>query len=84
MRFVKVEIEGAKEGAVIAKLHHIIEVRSDRRFRNPANGIVMHVDAADPASIRHAAGKLQERLDGYKGTHGDIADYERVLEMFAD
>ena len=84
MRFVTVEIEGEREGIVIARLHRIIEVRSNRRFRNPANGIVMHIDATDEASINHAAAKLQERLDGFKGCQGDIADYRRALELFAD
>jgi hypothetical protein len=44
----------------------------------------LEVDTRDERSQRHAAARLQRELDGYQGTAGDVADYLRAIQTFAD
>jgi len=41
-------------------------------------------DPGDEGCQRSAAGELQWHLEGYRGTEGDVADYLRAIEAFAD
>ena len=42
------------------------------------------VGCRDFAGQQGLAARLQQTLDGCRGTAGDIADYQRVIETFAD
>ena len=44
----------------------------------------LNVDTRDERSQQHAAARLQQDLDGYQGTAGDVADYLRAIQHFAD
>jgi len=85
MRIVQIEIE-AEDGmaVVISRKGNTIEVRNARRRRNGEYTVLMNVDAGSQESIRYAATKLQKNMDGHEGAQGDVAGYERVLQMFAD
>ena len=48
------------------------------------DGETFQADATNEDSQRYAAALLQKRLDGYAGTAGDVADYLRVIQTFAD
>ena len=43
-----------------------------------------HVLADDPDDQQSMAECLQQTLDGYEGTRGDVAVYCRTLQMLAD
>ena len=43
-----------------------------------------HVQADDPDDQWSMAEILQQALDGYEGTRGDVADYHRAVQMLAD
>jgi hypothetical protein len=40
--------------------------------------------AGDENRLELAARRLQATLDGYEGTNGDVADYLRAIQNFAD
>jgi len=40
--------------------------------------------ASDKDRLELAARRLQATLDGYEGTNGDVADYLRAIQNFAD
>jgi len=44
----------------------------------------LNVDTRDERSQRYAAARLQRELDSYQGTAGDVADYLRAIQNFAD
>jgi len=50
--------------------------REDRAHR--------HQQHEGPGDRRTAARRLQTELDGVYGTNGDVAEYLRVIETFAD
>jgi len=53
--------------------------------RRGAAGIFdLNVDTRDERSQQYAAARLQRELDGYQGTAGDVADYLRAIQTFAD
>ena len=73
MRFNVPKIAGAREADVIV-------VRGDG-----AAGIFdLNVDTRDERSQRYAAARLQRELDGYQGSAGDVAEYLRAIQTFAD
>ena len=40
--------------------------------------------SGDEERLELAARRLQATLDGYEGTNGDVADYLRAIQNFAD
>ena len=40
--------------------------------------------SGDDEHLELAARRLQATLDGYEGTNGDVADYLRAIQNFAD
>ena len=40
--------------------------------------------SGDDVRLELAARRLQATLDGYEGTNGDVADYLRVIQNFAE
>jgi len=84
MRITRMTVEGAKGWANIAYRDvagkQVIGIRGDG-----AAGILdLEVDTRDEQSQRYAAARLQRELDGYQGTAGDVADYLRAIQTFAD
>jgi hypothetical protein len=58
----------------------VIGIRGD----GAAGVFDLNVDTRDEGSQRHAAARIQRELDGYQGTAGDVADYLRAIQNFAD
>ena len=84
MRTTRMTVEGAKGWANIAYRDvagkQVIGIRGDG-----ALGILdLEVDTRDEQSQRSAAARLQRELDGYEGTAGDVGDYLRAIQAFAD
>ena len=50
----------------------------------PSGEHIHKVPADNPADLWPMAERLQETLDGSKGTHGDIDEYFRVIQMLGD
>ncbi len=86
MRITKIEIEG-REGryATIARRRpgRWIEVTILTPYQPDGQ---IHRIAADAGEddLWHQAANLQRTLDGVRGTGGDIDDYYRELQRFAD
>jgi len=89
MRTTRIDIEGRRgryatvsrrEGARVIE----IVVLTPDRPGPLGGGETFNADATNEDSQRYAAALLQKRLDGYQGTAGDVADYLRVIQNFAD
>jgi hypothetical protein len=48
------------------------------------DGAVIKADPMNEASQRYAAGWLHRQLEGYEGTAGDVLEYLRMIQTFAD
>jgi len=84
MKVTRMTVEGKKGWANIAYREaagkQVIGIRG-----NGAAGVFdLNVDTCDERSQRYAAARLQRELDGYQGTAGDVADYLRAIQTFAD
>ena len=84
MKITRMTVESTKGWANIARRevagNQVIGIRGDG-----AAGIFdLNVDTCDEQSQRYAAARLQRELDGYQGTAGDVADYLRAIQVFAD
>jgi hypothetical protein len=77
-------VEGAKGWANIARREvagkMVIAIHGD----GAAGLFDFNADARDQRSQQYAAARLQRELDGYQGTAGDVADYLRAIQTFAD
>ncbi|MBM4020277.1 MAG: hypothetical protein FJ288_18480 [Planctomycetes bacterium] len=89
MRTTRIDIEGRaghyatisrKPGARVIE----IAVLTPGQPGPVGGGETFNVDATNEDSQRYAAARLQKRLDGYQGAAGDIADYLRAIQTFAD
>ena len=84
MKITHMTVESTKGWAKIARREvagkAVIGIRGDG-----AAGIFdLNVDTRDERSQQYAAARLQRELDGYQGTAGDVADYLRAVQTFAD
>ena len=84
MKITHMTVESTKGWANIARREvagkAVIGIRGDG-----AAGIFdLNVDTRDEGSQRAAAARLQRELDGYHGTAGDVADYLRAIQNFAE
>ena len=84
MKITRMTVESTKGWANIARREvagkQVIGIRGDG-----ALGILdLEVDTRDEQSQRSAAARLQRELDGYPGTAGDVADYLRAIQTFAN
>ena len=92
MRTTRIDIEGRTGKATIFRSGAEILINITRRSQQPDTTIRRGIGRNDSwvVSARSqweqidAARKLQRTLDGQIGTAGDIADYQRVIETFAD
>ncbi|MBM4019980.1 MAG: hypothetical protein FJ288_16935 [Planctomycetes bacterium] len=89
MRTTRIDIEGRRgryatvsrrEGARVIEITVLVPDRPGPL----GDGETFNADATNEDSQRYAAALLQKRLDGCEGTSGDIADYLRVIQAFAD
>jgi hypothetical protein len=63
-----------------AAIATVINIHGDR-----AAGLFnFSADTRDVRSQRYAPARLQRELNGYQGTAGDVADYLRAIQTFAD
>ncbi|MBM4020150.1 MAG: hypothetical protein FJ288_17835 [Planctomycetes bacterium] len=84
MKITRMTVEGTKGWANIARREvagkAVIGIRGD----GAAGVFDLNVDTRDERSQRYAAARIQRELDGYQGTTGDVADYLRAIQTFAD
>jgi hypothetical protein len=89
MRTTRIDIEGrAGHYATISRKRgtrviEIVVLTPDRPGPMGA-GETFNADATNEDGRQYAAALLQKRLDGYQGTAGDVADYLRAIQNFAD
>lgn len=89
MQYTKVEIQGREGRATVQREGHeiVIRIRRDNTRKQDIRvdarciGEQLGYEECD-AHIYLAACKLQEALDGHKGTKGDIWGYRQVLAHF--
>ena len=84
MKTTRMTVEGAKGWANLTRREVagkvVISIHGDG-----AEGVFdLNADTRDEGSQRYAAARLQRELDGYQGAAGDVADYLRVIQTFAD
>jgi len=83
MKTTRMTVEGTKGWANIARREvagkMVISIHGD----GAAGLFDFNADTRDERSQQCAA-RLQRELDGYQGTAGDVADYLRAIQTFAD
>ena len=92
MRTTRIDIEGRTGKATIFRSGGEILINLTRRTeagdttirRGMGRNDSWVVSARSQWEQIDAARKLQRALDGQIGTAGDVADYQRVIETFAD
>jgi len=84
MKVTRITVEGTKGWANIARREVAGKVVIGIRGDGAAGVFDLNVDTRDEGSQRSAAARLQRELDGYQGTAGDVADYLRAIQNFAD
>ena len=92
MKTTRIDIEGRTGKATIFRSGGEILINITRRTEPGDTTIRRGIGRNDSwvvSAISHweqidAARKLQRALDGQIGTAGDVADYQRVIETFAD
>ena len=92
MRTTRIDIEGQTGKATIFRSGDEILINLARRTeagnttirRGIGHNDSWVISARSQWEQADAAAKLQRALDGQTGTAGDIADYQRVIETFAD
>ena len=84
MKITHITVESTKGWANIARREVAGKVVVGIRGDGAAGVFDLNVDTRDEQSQRYAATRLQRELDGYQGTAGDVAEYLRAIQNFAD
>jgi len=95
MKTTRMTVEGPRGEATLSRVESRIhiEAKYPARFIQSAKRDVPVFETAiwEVATISHdqellerTARRLQEMLDGCHGTNGDVAEYLRAIETFAD
>ena len=84
MKITHITVESTKGWANIARREVAGKVVIGIRGDGAAGVFDLNVDTRDEQSQRYAAARIQWELDGYPGTAGDVADYLRAIQNFAD
>jgi len=84
MKITHITVESTKGWANIARREVAGKVVIGIRGDGAAGVFDLNVDTRDEQSQRYAADRIQRELDGYQGTAGDLADYLRAIQNFAD
>jgi hypothetical protein len=83
MKIARIDISSTKGRATIFRSGSDIVINITRLVGRDDSWVVP-ARATAAADRRAAARRLQTTLDGVYGTRGDVAEYERVIETFAD
>ena len=79
MKTTRIEVEGRPgHKATLRKADGLICADLGR------TGTTRTCDAGDPEAIRKFARSLHRSLEGFEGSCGDVAEYEVILQHFAD
>jgi len=81
MKMTRIEIEGKAGRAFVKRNQDLIQADIESL---PEGHIVRNANPTNAQSCYLLAAILQNRCDGYQGTVGDIQDYLRVVQTFAD
>ena len=81
MKITHIQIEGTRGKATVFRSGQSIVINLELKNRPDDSWVVGCRDLADQ---KGTARKLQMALDGYYGTNGDVAEYLRIIETFAD
>jgi hypothetical protein len=89
VKTTRIDIEGRRgHYATVSRCEgtRVIEivVRTPDQAGPMGGGETFNADATNEDSQHYAAALLQKRLDGYQGAAGDVADYLRAIQTFAD
>ena len=90
MNTTRMTVEGTKGEANIFRREvagkMVIAIHGDGAspFNTQASSFFFTADTRDERSQQDAAARLQRELDGYQGTAGDVAEYMRAIQNFAD
>ena len=84
MKITHMTVESTKGWANIVRREVAGKVVIGIRGDGAAGVFDLNVDTRDEQSQRYAAARLQRELDGYQGTAGDVAEYLRAIQNFAD
>ena len=85
MRTTRIEVEGrAGHYATISRKRGTRSIDITMLTPDQPDGITIHADPTNEDSQHYAAAWVHKRLEGYAGAAGDIADYLRVVQAFAD
>ncbi len=80
MKVTRMTVEGAKGWANITRRDGMIHAHGD----GAAGLLDLRARPDIAAQQDQMAQQLQYLLDGYQGTAGDVADYLRAIQNFAD
>ncbi len=83
MKTTRIDISSTKGQATIFRSGGDIVINITRLVGRDESWVVP-ARATAAADRRMAARRLQTTLDGICGTNGDAAEYERVIDTFAD
>ena len=84
MKVTRMTVEGAKGWANITRREVAGRIAISIHGDGAAGLFDFGADPRDERSQQYAAARLQRELDGYQGTAGDVADYLRAIQTFAD
>jgi hypothetical protein len=92
MRTTRIDIEGRLGKAALFRSNINIVINVCRRHEKTGTTIRRGIGREDSwvigcrdhAAQQGIAARLQQTLDGCRGTGGDIAEYLRAIETFAD
>jgi len=85
MKTTRIDIEGrAGHHATVSRKDGGRTIDIEVLTPDRPDGFVFRANPTLDASQRYAAARLHKALEGYEGTAGDVADYLRVIQTFAD
>ena len=95
MRVTRMTVEGARGEARLSRVDSNIRIEAKwlgRIIETPKRDVPVFETAVwevaarpgDEELLERTARRLQATLDGYEGTAGDVAEYLRAIQNFAD
>ena len=83
MRITRIDLTGEADNFAIVTRRSNSQ-RIDVEVLTPGGNRTDSAMARDYYAQQQPARRIQSTLDGYEGTEGDIADYLRIIQLFAD
>ena len=94
MKTTRIDVEGPNGTATVRRDGRRVLITGTRATRvverRDGRGVLLqepfelHCDARDAATAEEVARALHTALEGRRGTAGDVADYQRVIQAFGD